>query len=100
MQKQGRNLEKVLEKRLFEEVKKRNGRARKFFSAVSTGWPDRDILLPGNRYYPVELKTEGKTPTPLQKSRHRWLTENGFKIFVIDTHDKLDEFLNMIDCDI
>jgi hypothetical protein len=39
------------------------------------------------------LKSTGKTQTPLQKLRAKELTELGFRVFVIDTMDKVEVLL-------
>lgn len=100
MQKTKKISEKWLEKQLFDEIKKRKGVCRKFFSNSDTGWPDRDVFLPGGRHYAVELKTTGKTPDPIQVSKHRWLRSNGFSVWVIDSKETLFEFLKHIDSDL
>lgn len=42
----------------------------------------------------VELKSEGIKPRKLQLIRHEELRTLGFKVFVIDTHEKLTQFLD------
>ena len=43
----------------------------------STGWPDREVILPNGRVCWVELKAPGKTPTLLQQVRLDALRNNG-----------------------
>ena len=52
--------EKLLEKKLREEVKKLGGLALKFTSSTYTGMPDRIVLMPKGKVYFVELKTTGQ----------------------------------------
>lgn len=54
--------EKLLERKLREEVKKLGGIALKFTSPFYTGMPDRIILMPGAKTRFVELKSPGKKP--------------------------------------
>lgn len=88
--------EKLLEKKLREQVKKLGGLALKIYSAWFTGLPDRLILMPGGKLWFVELKSEGKKPTPRQTVVIGILLKLGFTVFVIDTQILLDEFLNLI----
>ena len=39
------------------------------------------VCLPGGRVVFVELKAPGKTPTPLQRARHKELRKLGFVVF-------------------
>jgi len=88
--------EKLLEKKLREEVKKLGGLALKFFSASFTGMPDRIILMPGARVAFAEIKTTGKTQSPRQRIVARMLRKLGFRVDVIDTLELLTDFLNYL----
>lgn len=88
--------EKWLEARLFELVRKEGGHALKFSSASEVGFPDRLVLMPRGKTYWVELKSEGEKPRRIQAIRHAQLRELGFEVFVIDTPEKLEEFMNHI----
>ena len=57
--------EKVIEKKLAEEVKRRGGLCEKWNSGTS-GWPDRIVLLPDGKFGFVEVKAPGEEPRPLQ----------------------------------
>ena len=86
--------EKILEPRLRKLVKdKLKGRAVKFWPITERGYPDRLVLLPGGRAKWVEVKTKGKDPTPIQKLRHKELRELGFEVWLVDTEERLQEFL-------
>lgn len=52
-------LEKEIEKRLIEEVKKLNGLCLKLNSQSANGIPDRLVILP-NMIYFIELKSPGE----------------------------------------
>ena len=86
--------EKLLEKKLRIEVKKLGGIALKFGTTYHTGMPDRIVLMPGAEASFVELKSTGKKPTALQIKALGELAGFGFKTAVIDSQERLDEFLN------
>lgn len=86
--------EKTLEHSLAEKIRRRGGICLKLQGNMYAGMPDRLILLPGGRAVFVELKSEGIKPRKLQLIRHEELRALGFKVFVIDTHEKLTQFLN------
>lgn len=89
--------EKLLEKTLREKAKSLGGLALKFHCLSFTGFPDRIILMPLGRIYFVELKSEGKKPTPIQKIVHKMLQDLGFLVVVIDTKILLNFFLEMLE---
>ena len=86
--------EKTLERALVEKIRQRGGICLKLQGNMYAGMPDRLILLPGGIAIFVELKSEGINPRKLQLIRHEELRALGFKVFVIDTHEKLTQFLN------
>jgi len=88
--------EKLLEKKLREEVKKLGGLALKFTSQTYTGMPDRIVLMPGGRVYFVELKSTGKDLEPKQKIARKLLCNLGQIWQVIDAQEKLNDFLHII----
>lgn len=86
--------EKTLERALVEKIRQRGSICLKLQGNMYAGMPDRLILLPGGKAIFVELKSEGIKPRKLQLIRHKELRALGFKVFVIDTHEKLTQFLN------
>ena len=88
--------EKQIENKLVLAVKKLGGIAPKFVSPGFAGMPDRLILLPDGHIAFAELKAPGKKPRPLQLSRHRLLEGLGFKVYVIDCTDQIDQILTEI----
>lgn len=76
--------EKVIEKKLVDEVRRRGGICPKFVSPGFDGMPDRIVMLPDGKCGFVEVKAPGKKPRALQESRHRMLETLGFKVFVLD----------------
>ena len=88
--------EKTLEARLRREVEKRGGMALKLSAQLHRGLPDRLILMPGGRAYFAEIKTTGKKPTKLQEKCHRELRSLGFTVWVVDSTQRLENFLTII----
>lgn len=86
-------LESKIEKRLKREVEKLGGLSLKFTSPGMAGVPDRLVLLPKGRIAFVELKAPGKKLRPLQLKRKEQLELLSFKVYVIDSYKKVDEFL-------
>ena len=89
--------EKEIEKKLQEEVKKRGGIAPKWVSPGMSGVPDRLIFLPRGKFAMAELKAPGEKPRQLQVSRHRLLRRLGFKVYVIDRKEDIEEVLDEIE---
>lgn len=87
--------EKVIEKKLAEEVKRRGGLCEKWNSGTS-GWPDRIVLLPDGKFGFVEVKAPGEEPRPLQLHRHKQLRQLGYKVYVLDDKDRIGEILDDI----
>ena len=86
--------EKTLERSLVEKIRQLGGLCLKLQGNMYAGIPDRLILLPGGKAVFVELKSEGIKPRKLQLIRHEELRALGFQVYVIDTHEKLTQFLN------
>ena len=86
--------ETEIEKKLVLKVKAKGGIAPKFVSPSYAGMPDRLVLLPGGVFAFAELKAPGMKPRPLQVTRHRMLRSLGFKVYVIDGTEQIEEVLN------
>jgi hypothetical protein len=84
--------EKVLERRLCALIKQKGGWAIKLLSSFVVGLPDRLCLVNGKAYF-VEIKSTGKKPSPAQRVVHKRLERVGFTVYVIDTTEKLNEFI-------
>jgi hypothetical protein len=89
-------LEQEIEQQLVRAVKKMGGRAVKFMSPGFDGMPDRLVLLPGGRCGFVEVKAPGKKPRALQVVRHEMLRAWGFKVYVADAKEQIEEIINDI----
>ena len=88
--------EKNIEIYLRDRIKKVGGIAFKFISPGNDGVPDRLICLPDGKAIFVEVKAPGKTTRPLQDLQIARLRNLNFKVFIIDSKEKVDELLEMI----
>ncbi|WP_026661411.1 VRR-NUC domain-containing protein [Butyrivibrio proteoclasticus] len=89
-------LEKEIERKLVLMAKKRGCIPVKLLSSNYNGLPDRLILSPGENVGFIELKAPGKKPRALQLKRHRELRSLGFKVFLVDSIDMIEEVLDEI----
>lgn len=87
--------EKHLEKKLKKEVKNLKGLALKFVSPGFNGVPDRLVLRAGRAWF-VEVKSPGKKPSILQLLVHGILLRVGFKVWIVDSEESLENFLNEV----
>ena len=90
-------MEKEIEKRLRNEVKKRGGLCLKWVSPGMDGVPDRLIFMPGRKLGLVEVKAPGKKPRKLQVKVHRMLERLGFEVDILDGADQIDDLLDRIE---
>ncbi len=82
-----------IERQLTRKVKARGGLAIKLVSPGFIGVPDRLVLLPDARIAFVELKAPGKRLRALQRKRKEQLESLGFRVYTIDSFEKIDGFL-------
>ena len=82
-------LEKEIERKLVDLVKKHGGMCLKWVCPGWSGVPDRIVLMPGGRVYFVELKRpKGGKIDPLQRWWAEKLRKLGFwSLFVFDEDD-------------
>lgn len=78
------------------EVKKIGGLALKFVSPGNAGVPDRIVLLPNGNAVFAELKARGKNLRPLQIKRKEQLETLGFRVYIIDSYEKVDAFIQEV----
>ena len=88
--------ERIIESKLTRATKAMGGLALKFISPGYDGVPDRIVLFPGGRIAFVEVKAPGKALRPLQVRRKRQLELPGFKVYVLDAAEQIDEILKAI----
>lgn len=93
-------LEKEIEKALVKKVKALGGLCIKFTSPSMMGIPDRIVLLPKAKLGFVELKRPGGKARPIQVKRIKDLEKLGFKVFVLDDKENIDEVINAIGGDL
>lgn len=89
--------EKLIERKLVEAVKSKNGLCIKMLSDYFTGLPDRLCLFPSKKVVFVELKTTGKKPRKIQLHVHNILKSMGFRVEVIDTIEGINDFILGLD---
>jgi hypothetical protein len=74
-------LEKDIEQKLINMVKRHGGKCPKWVSPGWAGVPDRICLLPGGRIIFVETKRpKGSKVAALQKKWREWLLDLGFSV--------------------
>ena len=88
-------LEKQIERKLCDEVKKIDGMCLK--QTGMAGIPDRLVLLPNGKCAFVELKAPGEKPRKLQQIRMKQLKKLGFKCFVIDGVEQIKPVIDSIE---
>lgn len=88
--------EKIIEKKLVSEVKDMGGLCPKFVSPGLDGVPDRIVMFPKGRIAFVETKAPGKMLRPNQIRQKQKLESLGFKVFLIDSFEKIGEMIDEI----
>lgn len=86
-------LEKQIERKLYDEVKKIDGMCLK--QTGMAGIPDRLVLLPNGKCAFVELKAPGEKPRKLQLMRMKQLKKLGFKCYVVDGVEQIKPMLEV-----
>lgn len=89
-------LEKDIERKLGEQVKKRGGLYFKFVSPMNPGVPDRIVILPGGKVIFVELKTEIGRLSNVQKWQIERMQEVGADVRKIYGWDEAKQFLEEV----
>ena len=87
-------LEKEIEKKMIEGVRRLRGRAYKFVSPGNNGVPDRMVIFPGGKIIFTELKTATGRLSKLQKMQIRLLTHYGCDVRVLYGMDGVQAFLD------
>ena len=89
-------LEKEIEMCLIKTIKELNGLCIKFSPISFVGMPDRIVILPNAKIGFIELKAPNKKPRAIQVKRIKQLQELGFKAFVVDNKNQIDEVIKII----
>ncbi len=84
-----RNFKKRLEQELAVTV-------LKFVSPGNSGVPDRIVLQSKGKIYFVELKQKGKKPRPLQRHVFKKFDDMGFPVYVIDSNEAIEDFIEIL----
>ncbi len=91
-------LERELERKLRDEIRKAGGECLKWVSPGYTGVPDRIVLASGGRICFVEMKAPGKTERPRQRIVQQHLREMGFTVFSsVDSADKIRDVIEWVE---
>jgi len=88
--------ENAIEKYLIKSVKAVGGKCYKFVCPGHIGAPDRICIFPGGGVYFVETKAPNGKPRPSQLAFHRELAALGVTVRVIDTRDKVNDFIGEV----
>lgn len=88
--------EKKIEAKLVAIVKAKGGLCVKYPAGFFNGFPDRIVLMPKGQIFFVELKSEGKAPTPLQRTVHITLAKLGFIVLIIDKLEHVNSLNDII----
>ena len=90
-------LEKEIERKLVDLVKKHGGRCEKLVNAGFAGFPDRSVLLPGGKIIFVETKRpKGGRYSALQDKWRDWLIALGFSYYRVKDLEQLWLFEMML----
>ena len=92
--------ERDIEVKLRKSVEAQGGVCWKFTSPGTAGVPDRIILMPKGTIAFVEVKAPGEVPRKIQLKRHRQLRALGFRVYVLDDRNKIDEIIHRIGGDV
>lgn len=89
-------LEKEIERRMCEMIRKRGGLTYKFTSPGNPGVPDRLVITPAGIVWFVELKTETGKLSKIQKYQIKELEKRKANVWVIHGWEAAKEFVNEV----
>ena len=89
-------IEADAEKLLVEGIKSLGGLCFKLKFLGIMGAPDRLVLLPGRRFYFVELKKLGGKLEPSQVNLFPKIEKLGFKVELLVGNDAVEAFINSL----
>jgi len=92
--------ESQLERKFCEKIKKLGGMALKFISPGRAGVPDRIVLMPEEKIYFVEMKSEVGNTSIIQEYVFKKFSELGFKVHIINSVESLENFIGEIENEI
>lgn len=85
--------EKTVEAYLVASMKAIGGEAAKWVCPSRRGKPDRICFFPDGLIKFVEVKTEGKKPSPTQIQEFRAMQKIGHEVVVVSTKKSVDFFI-------
>lgn len=86
--------ESAIEKYLVKTIKSIGGMAIKLYAINNIGLPDRLIMLPEGIIFFVELKDKKGKARIIQDKKHEDIKKIGFKVYIINSKDKVNELIN------
>lgn len=89
-------LEKEIERKLIEGIRKLGGRTYKWVSPGNNGVPDRIVIMPGGRILFVELKASTGVVSKLQKMQIRMLSQMGCDVRVLYGMEGVQDLLDRL----
>ena len=89
-------LEKELEKKFVNILRKRGCIVYKFVSPGNAGVPDRLVIAPDGKVHFAELKRKGKLLRPLQVMQARRLAKNNVKVHLVDSMEAIQAFIEEV----
>lgn len=85
--------EKYIERQFADHCKKLGWLCLKYYNPITSGYPDRIIIMPGGRVAFAEIKTRGKHAAALQRIRMEELHGMGVPARVIDSMEAAEKFI-------
>lgn len=89
-------LEKELERKFVNILRKKGCIVYKFVSPGNAGVPDRLIVTPDGKVHFAELKQKGKLLRPLQVMQAKRLAKNNVKVHLVDSMEAIWAFLQEV----
>ncbi len=96
MGRKGDTSEREVEAALVRRVESLGGKCWKFSSPGRVGVPDRICLAKGGRIAFVEVKKPGGKLRAIQVKRKNELEAMGFRVYVLDTIERINEITDEI----
>ena len=89
-------LEKELERKFVNILRKRGCIVYKFVSPGNAGVPDRLVITPDGKVHFAELKRKGKLLRPLQVMQAKRLAKNHVKVHLVDSLEAIQTFIGEV----
>lgn len=89
-------LEKELERKFVNILRKRGCIVYKFVSPGNAGVPDRLVVTPKGTVHFAELKQKGKLLRPLQVMQAKRLAKNHVKVHLVDSLEAIQTFIEEV----